>query len=67
MTGREARPGEERRLIEMYDWLFAPPGSKPSRWVPDEARKRLTEAIVSPRSTVLVGDEDAALTGFCTA
>jgi GNAT superfamily N-acetyltransferase len=51
----------------MYPWLFAPPGAKPSQWDPDKARSRLREAIVSPRSTVLVAEDDRALIAFCTA
>ena len=31
---REARPGEERGVLEMYEWLFAPPGSVPPAWDP---------------------------------
>jgi GNAT superfamily N-acetyltransferase len=64
---REARPGEEGAILAMYEWLFAPPGTKPSQWHPEKARGRLTEAIVSPRSTVLVVEGDGGLIAFCTA
>jgi GNAT superfamily N-acetyltransferase len=64
---REAKKGEEESVVEMYDWLFAPPGSKPPRWDPDQARARLSEAIGSPRSTVMVADAGGALIAFCTA
>jgi GNAT superfamily N-acetyltransferase len=64
---REAETGEEKQLLAMYEWLFAPPGSKPGRWDPEEAHSRLEEAIVSPRSTILVVQEEQALIAFCTA
>jgi GNAT superfamily N-acetyltransferase len=64
---REANPGEVERVLEMYEWLFEPPGSKPKQWDPAEAGPRLSEAIASPRSTVLVADDEGALIAFCTA
>jgi GNAT superfamily N-acetyltransferase len=64
---REARPGEEEQLLDIYRWLFAPPGSKPWQWDPDRARQRLTEAIVSPRSAILVAEDAGSLIAFCTA
>jgi GNAT superfamily N-acetyltransferase len=67
VTIREARPGEEERLLPMYEWLFAPPGSKPWQWDPERARPRLSEAIASPRSAVLVAEDGGAPIAFCTA
>jgi hypothetical protein len=32
---REAKLGEEDELLAMYEWLFAPPGSRPWQWNPD--------------------------------
>jgi GNAT superfamily N-acetyltransferase len=66
-TIREAMPGEEERLIAMYEWLFAPPGSRPRRWDERHARLALTEAMVSPESAVFVADDEEALIGWCTA
>ncbi len=63
---REAKPGEEGQLLAMYEWLFAPPGSKPRQWDPDKARARLGEAIRSARATILVAEEDGVLIAFCT-
>jgi GNAT superfamily N-acetyltransferase len=65
-TIREAQPGEEQRVLEMYEWLFAPPGSRPSSWEPKRARLALTEAMVSPESSVFVAEDGGALIGFCT-
>jgi GNAT superfamily N-acetyltransferase len=66
-TIREAQPGEDERLIPMYEWLFAPPGSRPAQWADEHARLALTEAIVSPQGRVFVADDGGALVGFCTA
>jgi GNAT superfamily N-acetyltransferase len=66
-TIREARAGEEGEIVAMYEWLFAPPGVKPPQWDRQMALDRLTEAIASQRSTVLVGEDDGALIAFCTA
>jgi GNAT superfamily N-acetyltransferase len=64
---REAKPGEEQLLLAMYEWLFAPPGSRPLQWDPDSAGSRLREAISSPRSAILVAEDGGVLVAFCTA
>jgi GNAT superfamily N-acetyltransferase len=64
---REAEIEDKERILAMYEWLFAPPGSKPPRWHREHARLALTEAIVSPQSAVLVADDGKQLLGFCTA
>jgi GNAT superfamily N-acetyltransferase len=66
VTIRQALPGEEPVIRSMYEWLFAPPGSQPRQWDPDAALERLHEAIVSPRSTILVAEDGEALVAFCT-
>ena len=64
---RQAKSGEEEQLLEMYDGLFTPPGSKPWQWDPERARQRLSEAIASPRSAILVVEEAGTLIAFCIA
>ncbi|HEX2358625.1 MAG TPA: GNAT family N-acetyltransferase [Solirubrobacterales bacterium] len=64
---RAAGPDEVERVLGMYEWLFAPPGSVPPRWDPDRARAALAEAIASDESTVLVAEHRAELLGFATA
>jgi GNAT superfamily N-acetyltransferase len=64
---RRAEPGDEEQVVAMYDWLFAPPGSKPPQWDPEKARSRLLEAIRSPRAAVLVVEDQGAMIAFCTA
>jgi GNAT superfamily N-acetyltransferase len=66
-TIREAKPGEEEGVVAMYEWLFAPPGSRPPTWDEERARLALAEAVVSPQSSVLVAADGNALVGFCTA
>jgi rRNA maturation RNase YbeY len=68
---REARPEEARRMIEMYDWLFSPPGAEPAGWDPAAAERRLLAAIASLEALVLVAAgterEQGQLVGLCTA
>lgn len=64
---REAREEEVERVLGMYEWLFAPPGSLPPSWDPEHARGALSEAIAGVRSAVLVAEHRGELLGFATA
>jgi GNAT superfamily N-acetyltransferase len=64
---REAREEEVERVLGMYEWLFAPPGSLPRTWDPGFARMALAQAIAGERSTVLVVERRGELLGFATA
>jgi GNAT superfamily N-acetyltransferase len=64
---REARSEEVERVLGMYEWLFAPPGSLPPAWDPVRAEGSLAEAIEAERSTVLVAEHRGELLGFATA
>ena len=64
---REARSEEVERVLGVYGWLFAPPGSLPKSWDPGFARKALAEAIAGEHSTVLVAERGGELLGFATA
>jgi GNAT superfamily N-acetyltransferase len=66
-TTREARPEEVERVLGMYAWLFAPPGSVPPRWDPEHARRAIAEAIEDPSAAVLVAEHRGELLGLCTA
>jgi GNAT superfamily N-acetyltransferase len=66
-TIREASPGEEERILPLYEWLFDPPGSLPRLWDPDRARWALTQALLEPQSAVFIAEEDGEPAGFCTA
>jgi GNAT superfamily N-acetyltransferase len=64
---REALPGEVERVLGMYEWLFAPPGSVPPRWDPAHARRAIAQAIEDPSAAVLVAEHRSELFGLCTA
>jgi GNAT superfamily N-acetyltransferase len=64
---REARKEEVERVLGMYEWLFAPPGSLPPAWDPVRAEEALAEAIEGESSTVLVAEHRGELLGFATA
>jgi GNAT superfamily N-acetyltransferase len=64
---REALPSEVERVLGMYEWLFAPPGSVPPRWDADRARRAIAQAIEDQESAVLVAEHRGELLGLCTA
>jgi GNAT superfamily N-acetyltransferase len=64
---RPARTDEVQAVIPLYEWLFAPPGSKPASWDERRAAVALAQAISSHDSVVLVADDGGELVGFCTA
>jgi GNAT superfamily N-acetyltransferase len=66
---RAALPGEEGRIVPLYDWLFAPPGVKPAAWDVRRAEVALREAIDSHDAAILVADDgiEGELVGFITA
>lgn len=64
---RSARSGEERAIVPLYEWLFAPPGSEPESWDERRAIVALREAINSPDSVVMLAErDDGELVGFIT-
>jgi GNAT superfamily N-acetyltransferase len=65
---RAAEPGEETRVVPLYDWLFAAPGSVPSAWDERRAAIALRQAIDSHDSAVILAEDDSGeLVGLCTA
>jgi GNAT superfamily N-acetyltransferase len=63
---RPARHDEIDQLIAAYEWLFAPPGSRPPMWDEPAARSRLAAVIDSDRAEVFVADVDGRVAGFVT-
>jgi len=66
----EVRPAvadEVERVLGMYEWLFAPPGSLPPGWDPERARAALAEAIDGDDSVILVAEHGPELLGFASA
>lgn len=64
---RAAEPQEVEQVASIYEWLFAPPGSRPSEWEPHRAAAALRRAIDSEAAVVLVAAIDGELVGLCTA
>ncbi len=64
---RAAEAGEEEAIVPLYEWLFAPPGSRPGAWDERRAAVALRDAIDSHDACVLVADDGGELIGFCTA
>lgn len=68
MRIRAARADEAGDVLEMYEWLFAPPGYTPQAWDPERARGALADAVAGDRSAVLVAEaDDGRLVGIATA
>lgn len=64
---RVAEPADIAVLLGAYEWLFAPPGSKPHTWEERRAAVALREAMKSHDAAVLVAtDPDGAIIGFLT-
>jgi GNAT superfamily N-acetyltransferase len=63
---RAAEAGEAGDVVQLYEWLFAPPGLKPAAWDERRAEVALRQAIESHDSVVLVADDDGELVGFVT-
>jgi GNAT superfamily N-acetyltransferase len=64
---RAAEPGDIDELIAAYEWLFAPPGSKPAAWDERRAAVALRQAMDSHDAAVLVArDPSGAIAGFIT-
>jgi GNAT superfamily N-acetyltransferase len=64
---RAAAREEAEAIVPLYEWLFAPPGSKPDAWDERRAAVALREAIDSHDCVVLVAeDAGGTLVGFLT-
>jgi GNAT superfamily N-acetyltransferase len=63
---RAAGIGDVDAVVAGYDWLFAPPGSRPPQWDAARAAERLRGAVAGDGSTVLVADVGGAVVGICT-
>ncbi len=63
---RPARTDEVAEVAETYEWLFAPPGSRPEDWDPERAAATLGRVIASETSTAFVAEDEGRLVGLCT-
>ncbi|WP_157640969.1 GNAT family N-acetyltransferase [Longispora albida] len=67
MIVRLAGEADVPAVVGAYDWLFAPPGSKPDSWDETEAAARLRAVMAGEgRSTVFVAEDEGRVIGFCT-
>lgn len=64
---RHAQPSDLDAVIDAYEWLFAPPGSRPPSWDEGAARRRLADAIGGENAAVLLAGEPGEVLGVCTA
>lgn len=67
ITIRTARDADLPAVVAAYEWLFAPPGSRPASWDEAYAVQRLGAALRDERTTVLVAVDGDLIVGFCTA
>lgn len=63
---RIATEPELPTLVAAYEWLFAPPGARPSDWDPAVAADRLRRVVGGERSEVFVAEAEDAIAGLCT-
>ncbi len=67
----EGGPERVEAAIEAYGWLFAPPGSEPPGWDPQEAAGRWLAAAASDDALTLLAvggrDSGGGVVGICTA
>jgi GNAT superfamily N-acetyltransferase len=66
-TVKEASPEDVEEVVSAYEWLFAPPGSRPHDWDPDRAAGAVRRALASDAAVVLVAALGGELVGLCTA
>jgi GNAT superfamily N-acetyltransferase len=64
---REAGLEDVSGVVGAYEWLFAPPGSRPADWNPECAADAVRRAMASDAAVVLVAAVDGELVGLCTA
>jgi GNAT superfamily N-acetyltransferase len=63
---REAQAADAGALVGAYEWLFAPPGSRPAQWDKERASSRLAGLVDASDATMLVADVDGAVVGICS-
>ena len=64
---RTAQDGDVPAVVAAYEWLFAPPGSRPPAWDDTAAAERLRQALADERSTFFVAIAEEEIVGFCSA
>jgi GNAT superfamily N-acetyltransferase len=65
VTIRAATPEDADSVVRAYEWLFDPPGTRPSDWDEKRAAAAFRRVIASDRAIVLVAQIDGELAGIC--
>ncbi|HKJ36238.1 MAG TPA: GNAT family N-acetyltransferase [Solirubrobacterales bacterium] len=63
---REARFGEEQQILDMYEWLFQPPGARPPGFRPGHALQAIGETLADRDATILLAVERDSRIGLCS-
>jgi GNAT superfamily N-acetyltransferase len=63
---RPARASDLPGVLEGYEWLFAPPGSRPEGWDPQRARGALDRLLAAADAELLVAVRGDAVLGLCS-
>jgi GNAT superfamily N-acetyltransferase len=66
VTIRAATPEDADRVVRAYEWLFEPPGTRPSQWDERRAAAALRRVIAGNREIILVAQTDVELAGICS-
>ena len=53
-------------VLRAYEWLFEPPGTRPSDWDPTVAAARFHRAISSDRSAIILAELNRSLVGVAS-
>lgn len=64
---RAATHEDIEQVVAMYEWLFAPPGSRPPRWDVERAAAALGRAAAADDAVILVATVGDEFVGVCTA
>lgn len=64
---RTAHEDDLPAVVAAYEWLYAPPGSRPPVWDEEIALGRLRQTLAGENSTVIVAADGDRVVGFCTA
>jgi GNAT superfamily N-acetyltransferase len=53
-------------VTRAYEWLFAPPGTRPPQWDAARASAALARLVPSDAGTVLIAEDESEIVGVCT-
>ena len=66
MQLRPAGHADTDAVVDAFEWLFAPPGSRPPRYDPERARAAIAAAVDAADAELLLAEEDGVLAGLCS-